>query len=263
MNKRKPGIHSESFGHGPPLVLVHGWGMHGGIWRDFALQLAEHLRVILVDLPGHGRSEMQGDFSLEAVTDRLAEIAPPSAHWLGWSLGVLMVLGLARRHPQRVRKLVLLAGTPRFVAEPGWPGVEAAMLDQFAANLERDFLASTKRFIGLQTFGLDNPRTLSRKIESRLHECEPPSPSALRGGLHLLRTLDLRDAYRDLPHPALSVLGVRDRLAPSAIAHALRTLKPEAPVHVLETAAHLPFLTHSEVTAKLVLDFLLRDGMGS
>jgi pimeloyl-[acyl-carrier protein] methyl ester esterase len=257
MNKRKPGIYCESFGHGPPLVLIHGWGMHGGIWRDFVQHLANRMRVTLVDLPGHGRSEMSGDFSLETLADRLAEIAPPPAHWLGWSLGVLMVLGVAQRHPERVRKLVLLAGTPRFVAEPGWPGVEAAMLDQFAANLERDFVAATKRFIGLQTFGLDHPRDLGRKIESRLHECEPPSHQALRAGLHLLRTLDLRDVYRRLPHPALSVLGVRDRLAPAGIADALRILRPDAPVHVLENAAHLPFLTHSEITARLMLDFLL------
>jgi pimeloyl-[acyl-carrier protein] methyl ester esterase len=49
-------LHVETFGSGPDLVLLHGWGMHGGVWGDFALRLAEHHRVHAIDLPGHGYS---------------------------------------------------------------------------------------------------------------------------------------------------------------------------------------------------------------
>jgi pimeloyl-[acyl-carrier protein] methyl ester esterase len=49
-------LHIESEGAGPDLVLLHGWAMHGGIWRDVREQLARHFRLHLVDLPGHGFS---------------------------------------------------------------------------------------------------------------------------------------------------------------------------------------------------------------
>ena len=48
----------ESFGAGgsPDLVLLHGWAMHSGVWRGVRDRLAEHFRLHLVDLPGHGLS---------------------------------------------------------------------------------------------------------------------------------------------------------------------------------------------------------------
>ena len=49
-------IHTETYGLGKPIVLVHGWAMHSGIWRLFARELAKHYQVTLIDLPGHGRS---------------------------------------------------------------------------------------------------------------------------------------------------------------------------------------------------------------
>ena len=50
-------LHVEYEGAGPDLVLLHGWAMHSGIWRDVRERLARHFRLHLVDLPGHGRSD--------------------------------------------------------------------------------------------------------------------------------------------------------------------------------------------------------------
>jgi pimeloyl-ACP methyl ester carboxylesterase len=55
--KRDPLVFVESIGEGDPLVLVHGWGMHGGLMRDLAMDLSENFQVFVVDLPGHGRSK--------------------------------------------------------------------------------------------------------------------------------------------------------------------------------------------------------------
>src|SRR5690606_2848134 len=46
----------ETHGAGPDLVLVHGWGLHGGLFGPLVPLLAERRRVHVVDLPGHGRS---------------------------------------------------------------------------------------------------------------------------------------------------------------------------------------------------------------
>lgn len=47
-------LHIESLGHGPDLVLLHGWAMHSGIWSGVQDQLARQFRLHLVDLPGMG-----------------------------------------------------------------------------------------------------------------------------------------------------------------------------------------------------------------
>ena len=50
-------LHIESIGSGAPLLLIHGWGMHGGVWDEVAQELAADFRVHRVDLPGYGYSE--------------------------------------------------------------------------------------------------------------------------------------------------------------------------------------------------------------
>jgi pimeloyl-ACP methyl ester carboxylesterase len=49
-------LHVEMRGTGAPLLLIHGWGMHGGMWSAVAENLAQDFRVMAVDLPGHGFS---------------------------------------------------------------------------------------------------------------------------------------------------------------------------------------------------------------
>ncbi len=78
-------IHQQTFGKGKPIVLVHGWAMHSGIWRDFAQQLAQNYQVTCIDLPGHGRSEKIDSFTLERISDALvnAVLMKAVAGWVG------------------------------------------------------------------------------------------------------------------------------------------------------------------------------------
>ena len=76
--KRQSMIFVESMGQGAPVVLVHGWGMHGNLMRDLAMDLSADFQVFLVDLPGHGRSESLPLFDLVEVLERLAASLPAS-----------------------------------------------------------------------------------------------------------------------------------------------------------------------------------------
>ena len=121
------GLHVETLGRGPPLVLLHGWAMHSGVFQPLVDALAAHFECWLVDLPGHGRSDAFLPLERESVTEALlAQV--PNAFWLGWSLGGLIALEAALRAPQRVRGLIEIASSPRFVRGPDWPfAVDAAV----------------------------------------------------------------------------------------------------------------------------------------
>jgi pimeloyl-[acyl-carrier protein] methyl ester esterase len=262
---RKQRLYWETFGQGPDLVMVHGWGMHSGIWRDFAETLAEKARITLVDLPGHGRSENISDFSMANLSDALLAVAPERAHWLGWSLGALPILNIADQCPSRARSVIVVAGSARFVvdaksygAEDGWPGVDSAVFAQFASALEENYEGTLRHFLGLQTFGLKNWRLMVKALAGRVAECDPPDREALRGGLNLLQQADLRDAWRRTVIPSLVILGARDRLIPASAGVAMQGLNPRNELHVIDSAAHLPFLTHSAETASLITDFVAR-----
>jgi pimeloyl-ACP methyl ester carboxylesterase len=101
-------------GSGPPLLLVHGLGGSAANWCELAPLLTDHHRVIVPDLPGHGGSEpLAAVAGLGAFADRIVAVAEREdalpAAVVGHSLGGLVVLRLALRHPGTVTKLVLAA----------------------------------------------------------------------------------------------------------------------------------------------------------
>ncbi len=247
-------LFTQTRGSGPDVVLVHGWGLHGGIWEEVATALAVHNRVTCIDLPGHGRSAgtaLADDLS--AVAAQLAAAAPTPALWIGWSLGGLIALQLALIAPQAVRGLVVVAGSPRFVRDADWPhAVEDAVLQQFARALDEDYEATLGRFLALQVRGSADAGATLRALRARLLEQDAPQPAALRNGLKLLREADLRARLADIACPTQFVFGARDLLAPAAITAELTRLMPAARCNVVDGAGHAPFVSHAAQFIDLV-----------
>lgn len=113
-------LHYQDEGHGPVLVLVHGYGDNWGSWDGWAAALKEHYRVIRLDLPGHGltRAPATTRIDPEAFADLIAEFAVkaglPKFAVAGNSLGGAVAWQLAVRHPERLNALILVdaAGFP-------------------------------------------------------------------------------------------------------------------------------------------------------
>lgn len=244
----------ERQGSGPDLVLVHGWGLHGGIWGDLPARLAKHFRVTTLDLPGHGRSrEVISDLSLDAFTDRVAELCPGAAVWLGWSLGGLIALNAALRHPHKVAKLVLVGATPKFVQAPDWShAMPAGMFADFASSLRQDYRATLLRFLSLHVGANETARTQLKHLRAEMFVHGEPQPAALAAGLAILEQTDLRVRLADIQVPALVVHGSHDRLAPPAAGAYLAAQLPQAHLLHLDGAGHAPFLSHAELFADAV-----------
>ncbi len=112
-------------GQGPPLVLVHGLGGSAANWCELAPLLARRRRVVAPDLPGHGGSSpLPAVSGLEPYADRVAAVMERegmlSAPVVGHSLGGLVVLRLALRHPQAVEAVVLAASAGLSIGR-AWP----------------------------------------------------------------------------------------------------------------------------------------------
>ncbi|OGS90461.1 MAG: pimeloyl-[acyl-carrier protein] methyl ester esterase [Gallionellales bacterium GWA2_60_18] len=257
-------LHVDSFGSGAPLLLIHGWGMHGGMWGEAAAQLARNFRVHCVDLPGHGRSAGSGQWGVERGEGALdgivgmlsAQFSEPLTV-CGWSLGGIIAQRWAALEPHKVRRLVLVASTPCFVRRPGW---ECAMaeedLRQFAAALEQDHAATLRRFLALQLRGSANERELLAELRERLFSRGEPGMAALRAGLEILRDTDLRAVLPQIGQPALVIAGGRDRLTPPQASRHLAQAMPDARLIEIEGAAHAPFLSHPDEFVKQVAVFI-------
>jgi pimeloyl-[acyl-carrier protein] methyl ester esterase len=236
----------------PPLVLVPGWGHGRHVFNPLIEALAPHRRVLALDPPGVGGSRPDRcGADLAAIADAVAPVAEGPSAWVGWSLGGLVALAVARRWPGRVARVVLLAATPRFTAANDWPGTSAAELERFAEGLDDDPAGSVERFLGLQLApGAGQRRTLAALRRALRHDGLPEA-STLRAGLALLRDSDLRGWLSALQYPARVVLGEHDRLVPVSVAPHLGALG--ARVRVLADAGHAPFVDRSEETAMALL----------
>ena len=240
-------IYKEVYGHGRPLVMLHGWAMHSGVWRDFAQQLAQYRQVICLDLPGHGRSAPLLEFSLETVAKALFQaIGVEKFSLLGWSLGGLLAIEIAHRFPQQIESLHILASNPKFVTTDDWVGVKPEVLDGFAVQLSTDARQTLVRFLALQVSGLADGRQLLQRLKLAIMECEAPSLPVLQQALELLKHSDLRSKLQQFQGPVCLIQGDKDPLAPLAGALAMQQMQPAITVQVLERAGHVPFLTHSQ-----------------
>lgn len=102
------GLHITRYGEdGTPVVFLHGLFGQGRNWTGIAKALASHHRVVLLDLPDHGRSAWTDHFDLLAVADLVAEIfdADDPVALVGHSLGGKVAMVLALRHPELVERL--------------------------------------------------------------------------------------------------------------------------------------------------------------
>jgi len=253
----KEKLHIRCSGSGADLVLLHGWGLHGGVWDGLVPLLEPYFRVWRPDLPGHGASNWSGERTLAEMAAAVLEVAPRSAAWLGWSLGGLVAMRAALLAPSRVTSLVLLASSPSFVRRPHWQAAMLpALLDAFAAELQQDYLRTLNRFLALQVRGSEDAGNVLRLLRTQLLAKGEPAPAALRAGLEILRDTDLRVAAGALDCPVLVLAGERDTLVPAAAARETAVLIPAAQHEVISGAGHAPFIARPRAVADLVRTFL-------
>ncbi|GAB2628969.1 pimeloyl-ACP methyl ester esterase BioH [Novilysobacter erysipheiresistens] len=245
----------ETRGHGPALALIHGWAMHGGLFAPLVERLADRYTLHLVDLPGHGHAREDATALQPEVLAATLVARLPDAVWLGWSLGGQFALRAALDHPDRVRGLVMVAASPRFVRDDadGWPhGVSTGLFGDFGDALQRDFRGTLEGFLALEALGSASAQDELRKLRSQAFERGEPAPHALQEGLQLLDALDLRAELPSLQVPSLWLSGRRDRLVPAGAMPAAAALAPDARSVVIANAGHAPFLgAADEVAAEI------------
>ena len=99
-------------GGDPAIVLLHGLLFDGGMWRGQVEALSALGRVVVIDGPGHGKSEPPPKFTIEehadALLDTLGDLDIPRALLVGLSWGGMVAMRLALQHPARVAGLALL-----------------------------------------------------------------------------------------------------------------------------------------------------------
>jgi pimeloyl-ACP methyl ester carboxylesterase len=245
-------------GEGPPLLLIHGYG--GAAWNfDAMVPYLEGRRLIVPDLPGHGGSAaLPAAPTLGAFADSLTPLLDGPVDVFGHSLGGVVGLRLAERHPGLVRRLVLAASagissstrlaeitiTLAGILRPG------RLVGRRADRIARS--PRLKRLV-FGRYEVSNPDALGERAVHGFLRGLPLHTDALAAG----RALAAGDPRRDLDRvrcPVLVLCAGRDRQVPieDGFEYARRL---GAPLRVIADCGHLLTGERPDVCARAVLEF--------
>ncbi len=259
-------VHAVDWGDGSARVLlVHGLGANTVSWEPSASGLAERLgaTVTTVDLPGFGLTRVPpGRHATLGTHGRvlraLLEQSGPSVV-AGNSMGGALGIGLAARHPDLVRALVLVdPALPRPAMNPAQWTVMARLAPMLVPLVGAQFLAARGRFLAPERlvddtmrWTLCEPERLDPELRRRLVELArtrrrfPEAPAAYADSARALfwyLTRNMRADEARVRCPTLIVHGDRDRLVPVAAARALAARRPDFALEVIDDCGHVPQL---------------------
>jgi len=226
-----------------PLIFLHGWGQSARIWYQQRHAFAE---ARYLNLPGHGGNK---DLPASAWADALAATLPATpAILVGWSLGGMLALDIARHCPKRVAALALVSTTPCFKMRPGWPhGCADTLFSEFEQAATEYTAKIMSRFFALMLHGDGLGRrdynALAKECVDRRH---PATAAGLEAGLSLLAGMDLRPNLAELKLPTLVMHGEQDAVVPVSAGRALAAALPHSRFHGFSQCGHAPFLTQPE-----------------
>ena len=251
----------NSTASGVPLLLIHGSGPGVSAfanWRLVMPKFAERRRVIAPDMVGFGFTDRPADqtYTLDNwvahAIGLLDALALPQVDLVGNSFGGALSLALAIRHPQRVRRLVLMGAagvhfelTPALDAVWGYqPSFEnmRVMMDLFAYDRS-----------------LVNDELAQLRYQASIHPGFQESFSAMFPAPRQRSIAALASPESDiakLSQQTLVIHGREDQVIPMATSLKLASLIPNAQLHVFGKCGHWTQIEHSARFARLVTDFL-------
>jgi pimeloyl-ACP methyl ester carboxylesterase len=246
-------------GAGAPLLLLHGIGAAAESFAPQLESLARDFRVIAWDAPGYGGSSDHSEprptpaHYAEAAVALLDALQIERAHVLGHSLGALIAASLARRHPMRVARLILVSAASGYALTPGaaYP------------------LALQSRLDDLEKLG---PAGMAEARAARLcaPDARPAALAAVRRVMAQIRPTGYRQAVallaqgeiaRDLPHiscPTLVLCGARDVITPPDRVRALTALLRDGRYRELPGLGHACYVEAPDAFAAALHEFLER-----
>jgi len=245
-------------GGAAPIVLSHALGLDLHMWDELAAPLAAQQHPVLrYDHRGHGGSAVPaGPYTMDALVDDAARLIREWGRgpvvWVGLSMGGMVGQGLAVRHPELVKALVLANTSAKY------PEAAQAMWAQRIAMVEAEGMAGIVEMV------------LQRYFTDAFRAAEPQAVAGFRGRVlrtnaagyvaccHAVANVDWLERLRSVRCQTLVIAGALDVGAPVAMSQAMVERIPHAELVVLDNASHLSVAEQPAAFAATLGAFLRR-----
>ena len=239
------------------VVLLHGYLENMLVWDDFVPLIYKNVRVVTLDIPGHGISEVKGeihtmDFLADTLAAALDRLGIEKATIVGHSMGGYVALAFAERHPERTEALVLLHSTPYADTEEKRKNRQREI--SIIRSGKKEMLAHTAAEAGFAVENRNRFRTEIEDLQQTVYLTEDAGIVALLNGM--IERKAQSEMLHALGKPILFILGRKDGYIVPEVAEKMVAEHPEAEVVWLENSGHMGFIEEAKACAKALLDFV-------
>ena len=239
------------------VVLLHGYLENMLVWEEFVPLIYKDVRVITLDIPGHGISEVKGEIhTMDYLADTLAaaldKLGVKSATIVGHSMGGYVALAFAERYAERTDGVVLLHSTPYADSDEKKKNRQREIA--LIKSGKKELLARTAPEMGFAVENRNRFRTEIEDLEQTIILTEDAGIVALLNGM--IERKAQSEMLHALGKPILFILGRKDGYITPEIAEKMVAEHPEAKVVWLENSGHMGFIEEPKACAAAILDFV-------
>ncbi len=241
------------------VVLLHGYLESMLVWDSFVPLLYKQVRVVTLDLPGHGVSVVESDthtmdFLADCVADGLRSLGIKSCTVVGHSMGGYVALAFAERHPDMLDGVVMLSSTPYADSDQKREAREREIALVKAGK--KELLAKVAPAAG---FAVQNRQRMRDEIEDLVelvYMTEDEGVVAILNGM--MQRKDQSEMLRNLSARQTFIFGRYDDYISVEVAEKIASEQPQANVVWLDNSGHMGFFEEPDATAQAILDAVLK-----
>ncbi|WCK53733.1 alpha/beta hydrolase [Aneurinibacillus sp. Ricciae_BoGa-3] len=247
-------VNYEVKGTGEAIVFVHGLGGSLNIWNSQVNVCSRYYKTIAYDLRGSGRTETSiPEYSIsqfvEDLTDLLEQESVESAHFIGHSMGTLIVQHFAIRYPEKVKSLALVGGIIE-IPPAGKDGLAAR--SELVKEKGMDAVADAITEGGLSAYTKFANPALVGLVRELLQRNDAEGYAASCRALADAKAID----HQEVTQPVLLVVGDEDKTSPVRMAQQLYKGFPNAKLEVIPDCGHWATIEKPNDVNRALLNFL-------
>lgn len=237
-------LNVERYGSGEACLFIHGAGGSSSSWY-FQKDLQKSMEVILIDLPGHGKSPGPSLDKIEdmrdAVLETLRSLNMEKYFIAGHSMGGAIALSAALVRPESVKGLILV-GT----------GARLKVMPDFLEGILKD-KEGTLKLITEAAFGRNSPPAMKESGLKEMMKCEART---LYNDYYACDRFDLMDSVKEIKTPALIVCAGSDLMTPPKYSEFIHSQIKGSKIELIEGIGHMIMLERPAELNKAIEGFV-------
>lgn len=246
-------------GKGNIVVLLHGYLETKEVWSSFAETLSKNFRVIALDVPGHGKSDVVAEthtmqLMAQCVNSLLTHLKIETCTLVGHSMGGYVMLSFVDLYPEKVERFVLFHSS--VYADTDEKKKNRLREIEFIENGKLELIVNTNL---PNTFATDNLEKFSNEINDLKRHAKKHDPKGvcaiLRG---MMERTDRQEMVKKFAKPMLFIFGKKDNYISIEVGQKMAQLSSRICTQWLENSGHMGFVEEQELSGQIIKDFVTK-----